>query len=260
MPNAKVTAIAIATGLTRETHSGNDGQYVIPLLPVGVYSISVEAGGFQRFEQTGIVVTADQNSMVPVTMQVGSSTQSVTVTANAQMVETRSGALSQVINQRNIVELPLNGRNPAALVLLTPGTLNLGASNAGGCSGGLQTVAYPGALLISSGGARYNGVNYYLDGGFNEDIYNSINNPFPNPDAVEEFSVVTNSYSAEYGGASGAIVNVVTKSGTNQFHGDAFDFLRNEDFNSRNFFAATPDQLKRKPIWRHSLGGPIKKR
>ncbi|HLJ18248.1 MAG TPA: carboxypeptidase regulatory-like domain-containing protein [Bryobacteraceae bacterium] len=258
VPNAKVTATASATGLTRETHSGNDGQYVLPLLPVGVYSISVEAGGFERFEQTGIVVTADQNSMVPVALQVGSSTQSVTVAANAQMVETRSGALSQVINERNIIELPLNGRNPAALVLLTPGTLNLGASNAGGGSGGLQTVAYPGALLISSGGARYNGVNYYLDGGFNEDIYNSINNPFPNPDAVEEFSVVTNSYSAEYGGASGAIVNVVTKSGTNQFHGDGFDFLRNEDFNARNFFAATPDQLKRNQFG-GSLGGPIKK-
>lgn len=258
VPAARVTVTSTETGLTRRTVSGSNGEYVVPLLPVGVYRISIEAAGFAPFEQIGIVVRADQNSTVPVTLKIGSSTQAVTVQANAQMVETRSGELSQVIAERDIVELPLNGRNPAALVLLTPGTENLTAGNARGDTGGVQTVAYPGAQLIGVSGARYNGVNYFLDGGSAEDIYNDISNPFPNPDAVQEFSVVTNSYSAEYGHASGAIVNVVTKSGTNQFHGGAFDFLRNEDFNARNFFATTPDQLKQNQFG-GDLGGPIKK-
>ncbi len=258
VPGATVTATSLETGLTRDVRSGSDGEYLIPLLPVGTYKVSVQAAGFASFEQVGIVVKADESSTVPVTLKVGSAAQAVTVQANAQMVETRSGTLNHVIAETNIVELPLDGRNPAALVLLTAGTEDLTAGNARGATGGAQTVVYPGAQEISSGGARYVGVNYNLDGGSDEDIYTTISNPFPNPDAVQEFSVQTNSYSAEYGRASGAIVNVVTKSGTNQFHGDAFDFLRNEDFNARNFFAATPDQLKRNQFG-GSFGGPIKK-
>ncbi len=255
---ARVTATALETGATRAVQSGSDGEYLIPLLPVGTYRISVEAPGFDRFEQVGIVVRADQNSTVPVTLTIGSATQAVTVQANAQMVETRSGALSQVISERNIIDLPLNGRNPAALILLTPATADLTAGNARGGSDILQTTTYPGAQSISAGGGRDVGVNYNLDGGNAEDFYSNVSNPFPNPDAVEEFSVISNSFSAQYGRASGAIVNVVTKSGTNQFHGGAFEFLRNGDFNARNFFAASPDPLKRSQFG-GTFGGPIMK-
>jgi hypothetical protein len=240
--------------------SGSDGQYVIPLLPVGVYSITVEVAGFERFEQRGIEVRTDQNSAVTVTLKIGTSTQLVTVEANAQMVETRSGALSQLITERNIVDLPLNGRNAAALILLTPGTEDLGAGNAngGGDVSSNMTKGFPSAQAISTNGARAETVNYFLDGGSNQDQYLDINRPFPNPDAVEEFSVQTNSYSAEFGRAAGAVVNVVTKSGTNVWHGTAFDFLRNGDLNARNFFAAAQDQLKRNQFG-GTLGGPIKK-
>jgi hypothetical protein len=255
---AQITVANINTGLSRNATTAADGGYVFPLLPVGLYTLTVEAGGFRRFEQHGIEVRADQSSTVPVSLQVGSSTQSVTVESNAQMVETQSGALSQVVSQQKIVELPLNGRNAASLILLSPGTADLTAGNASGSGDTIQSTSYPGAQSITSNGARADMVNYNLDGGSNQDPYTNVNNPFPNPDALQEFSVQTNSYSAEYGRGPGAIVNVVTKSGSNDFHGSAFDFLRNGDLNARNFFAAAPDQLKRNQFG-GSLGGPIVK-
>lgn len=255
---AKVTATNINTGFTRDTTTSTDGGYVFPLLPVGFYSVTVEAQGFRRFEQRGIEVKTDQSSTVPVSLQIGNTTQSVTVEANAEMVQTQSGALSQVVGQQKIVELPLNGRNAAALILLTPGTADTHVSNFSACSDTIQSTTYPGAQSVSANGARTDMVNYNLDGGSNEDPYTNVNNPFPNPDALEEFSVQTNSFSAEYGRGSGAIVNVVTKSGTNEFHGSAFDFIRNGDLNARNFFASSADQLKRNQFG-GSLGGPIVK-
>jgi len=253
---AKVTVTNINTGFTRDTTTASDGGYVFPLLPVGFYSVAVEAQGFRHFEQRGVEVKTDQSSTVPVSLQIGSATQSVTVEANAQMVQTQSGALSQVVGQQKIVELPLNGRNAATLILLTPGTADTHVSNFSACSDTIQSTSYPGAQSVSANGARTDMVNYNLDGGSNQDPYTNVNNPFPNPDALEEFSVQTNSFSAEYGRGSGAIVNVVTKSGTNEFHGSAFDFLRNGDLNARNFFAAEPDQLKRNQFG-GSIGGPI---
>jgi hypothetical protein len=258
VPGAKVTATALSTGLTRTTSSGADGGYVFPLLPVGLYSVDVEAQGFRRFEQKGIQVQADQSATVTLNLQIGSSTETVSVEANAELVETRSGTLSKVVTQQSIIELPLNGRNAAALVLLAPGTADLTAGNARGSGDTQQTATYPGAQSISSNGSRADDINYNLDGGSNQDHYTNVNNPFPNPDAVEEFSVQTNSYSAEYGRGAGAIVNVVTKSGTNQLHGSAFEFLRNGDLNARNFFASSHDLLKRNQ-YGGSLGGPIKK-
>ena len=254
--NARVAATNIATGLTRETMSGNDGGFVFPLLPAGLYSISAQAAGFERYEQRGIEVKTDQSATVSFALKIGSSTQSVTVEANAQMIETRSGSLSQVITEQKIIDLPLNGRNAAALILLTPGTQDLRAGNANGSGDTVQTATSPNSMSISTNGARADTVNYNLDGGSNQDHYTNVNNPFPNPDAVQEFSVQTNSYSAEYGRGAGAIVNVVTKSGTNEFHGTAFDFLRNGDLNARNFFAAAPDQLKRNQFG-GSVGGRI---
>jgi hypothetical protein len=190
-------------------------------------------------------VKADASANVPVALQIGAATESVTVEANAQMVETRSGTISQVVSQQKIVELPLNGRNAATLVLLSAGTADLNTGNSRGGGDVIQGGSYPGAQSITSNGSRSDGINYHLDGGSNIDHYTNVNNPFPNPDALEEFSVQTNSYSAEYGRASGAIVNVVTKSGTNDFHGDAFEFLRNGAMNARNFFAPIHDKLKR---------------
>lgn len=254
--NAKITVTALTTGLSRTASTANDGGFVFPLMPVGPYSVAIEVSGFRRFEQRGVEVRADSSTNVPVTLQIGSLAETVTVEANAEMVETRSGTLSQVVGQQKIVELPLNGRNAAALVTLAAGTTDLTTNTARGSGDTQQGATYPGAQSISSNGARADGVNYQLDGGSNIDHYTNVNNPFPNPDALEEFSVQTNNYSAEAGRASGAVVNVVTKSGTNELHGTLFEFLRNGAMNARNFFAPTSDKLKRNQFG-GSIGGPI---
>src|ERR1700730_10588696 len=127
---AKVTATAEAAGLTRQTVSAGDGGYVFPLLPVGIYTVSTEATGFRRSEQKGIQVEADKASTVPISLQIGATNETISVEANAELVETRAGALSKVISQQNIIELPLDGRNAASLVLLAPGTSDLNAGTA----------------------------------------------------------------------------------------------------------------------------------
>jgi hypothetical protein len=253
---AKVVATNTETGLRREMSSAADGGFVFPLLPVGAYKVGVEAAGFGRYEQTGIQLAADQSATVQIRLKVGAATELLEVSANAQMLEARSGALSQVVNERKIIDLPISGRNAASLVLLAPGVVDLRAGNANGSGDTVQTVTYPGAVSIAANGGRADTANYNLDGGSNQDTYTNVNNPFPNPDGIEEFSVQTNSFSAEYGRGSGAIVNVVTKSGTNQFHGSAFEFFRNGDLNARNFFAANHDLLKRNQFG-GSFGGPV---
>lgn len=253
---AKVTVAALATGLSRAAVSAGDGGYVFPLLPTGAYNVTVEASGFRRFEQRGVAVKVDGNATVPVVLQLGATSDTVTVDSSAEMIETRSGTLSAVVGQQKLIELPLNGRNAATLVLLAPGTADLTGPNARGSGDTQQGVTYPGAQSITSNGARADGVNYLLDGGSNIDPYTNVNNPFPNPDALEEFSVQTNNYGAEQGRASGAVVNIVTKSGTNLFHGSAFEFLRNGAMNARNFFSVIPDKLKRNQFG-GSFGGPV---
>jgi hypothetical protein len=250
--NAKVIATAIATGLTREVATAGDGGYIFPLLPPGIYSLAVDAGGFSRFEQRGIEVRANVSSTVPIALQVGSATQSVTVEANAELVDTRSGTLREVVDERRIMDLPLQGRNAATLVLLAPGTVDLQTANARGKGDAAQSSSYPGIQAISANGARGDGINYQLDGGSNLDHYTNVNNPFPNPDALQEFSVQTNNYSAEYGRTYGAVVNIVTKSGSNQLHGSLFEYMRNGALNARNFFAPVGDKLKR-----NQFGGAV---
>jgi Carboxypeptidase regulatory-like domain/TonB dependent receptor len=255
---AKIAVINSGTGLKREATTAADGGYVFPLLPVGVYTVTVEANGFRRTEQRGVEVKTDESVTVPVKLEIGSSQQSVTVQATAEMVETRSGALRDVIGSQPIVELPLNGRTAASLILLMPGTADLTATNARGAGDTQQSTTYPGSMSVTANGGRADFVNYYLDGGSNVDFYTHTNLPFPNPDAVEEFSIQTNSYSAEFGRGAGGVVNLVSKNGTNQFHGSAFDFLRNGDLDARNFFGATGDVLKRNQFG-GSVGGPIRK-
>lgn len=255
---SKVTLVNIETNLTREVQTGADGAFLFPLVPVGRYRLTVEADGFRRYEQKGVAISTDQSATVTIHMQIGSVSESVEVTSNAQMIEARSGSLSEVVDNHKIIELPLDGRNAASLILLAPGAVDLNTDNAGGSGDTQQTVTYPSSVSISANGGRADSVNYNMDGGSNQDTYTNVNNPFPNPDAVEEFSVQTNSFSSEFGRGSGAIVNVVTKSGSNDFHGSLFEFFRNGSLNARNFFAENHDALKRNQFG-GSLGGPVVK-
>ena len=164
--------------------------------------------------------------------------------------------LSQVIEHTRVTDLPLNGRNAADLTLLVPGAVSANSNNSGALQG--DTKQIPGAEAIAVNGARPDQIGYNLDGANNEDLMSNVNLPFPFPDALQEFSVQTNSFDAQYGNNAGAVVNVVTKSGTNEWHGDAFEFVRNRVFNARNYFATTLDPLKRNQFG-GVIGGPIYK-
>ena len=267
--SAKITAKEVGTGFTREAATDEHGYYVIPSLRPVAYSVSVEATGFSTSKQE-ITLLADQTLTVNVQLKLGTTVEFITVNSGDSQVDTTTATIAQVVEQQRLVELPLNGRNAATLTLLTSGT---NTSPNGGADQGF-TKTFPGAVVISANGARQNMVSYQLDGGNYVDEYTNVNQPFPFPDALQEFSVQTSNYGAEYGQNAGAVVNVVTKSGTNNLHGDVFEFLRNAVFNARNFFAPLTvklpngsivptrdmgrDQLKRNQFG-GTIGGPIRR-
>src|SRR2546427_7007891 len=262
--NAKVTALQVGTGFSRTALADAEGLFVIPSLQPATYDLSVEANGFSTSRESRIVLLADQTLTVNVGLKLGMTTEVVVVSGNALQVDTATSTLKQVIEQQRLVEMPLEGRNAAKLTLLVPGAVY--SANGGADQG--TTKTFPGAVTISANGARQDMVSYQLDGGNYVDEYTNVNQPFPFPDALQEFSVQTSNYSAEYGQNAGAVVNVITKSGTNNFHGDVFEFLRNSVFNARGFFAPLTqpngqptkdkgrDQLKRNQFG-GTIGGPI---
>src|SRR3981189_2978642 len=265
---AKVIATQVGTAFSRTAVTDTEGLYVLPSLQPSTYNLTVEAAGFGTCKENRIILLADHNLAVNFGLKLGVTTEVVMVSGNALQVDTSTSTLKQVIEQQRLVEMPLEGRNAAKLSLLVPGTV---FSVNGGADQG-TTKTFPGAVTISANGARQDMVSYQLDGGNYVDEYTNVNQPFPFPDALQEFSVQTSNYSAEYGQNAGAIVNVVTKSGTNNFHGDAFEFLGNPGFNARNFFAPVTtksatgaivptkdmgrDQLKRNQFG-GTIGGPI---
>ena len=251
---AQVTATHVGTGFSRNAMTDTEGLYVIPSLQPSAYNLTVEAKGFSTSKETGITLLADQTLTVNVNVKLGMTTEVVTVMGNALQVDMATSTLKQVIEQQRISELPLNGRNAAQLTLLVAGAVN--SPNGGADQGATKT--FPGAVTYSANGARQDTISYQLDGGNYVDEYTNVNQPFPFPDALQEFSVQTSNYSAEYGENAGGVVNVVTKSGTSSFHGDAFEFVRNPAFNAQNFFATptTPDRVKRNQ-YGGTLGGPI---
>lgn len=255
IPNATVTVTNTDNGFTVSTSTSDIGSYVLPLLPVGTYTVRVRKEGFKTEEQEGIVLTADQAASVNLRLPVGAVTDEIKVLANAEMLTTNGGTLSQVIQEKTILELPLNGRNPASLVLLTPGMVNV-LSTGGGV---LQSyTTFPTETGASANGGREGSTTYTLDGAMNMDNYHLLAAPFPNADATQEFRVAGNNAEAGFGFTPGAAVSIVTKSGTNVWRGDVFEFLRNGDLNARNFFSPTRDELKRNQFGA-SIGGPIVK-
>ena len=251
--SASVTATQPLTGAIRTVETGKDGVYVFTTLLPNAYSISVTAAGFQTYTQTGIVLQADQALTVNVGLKVGSQTQVVSVSADAPQVDTTTGTLSQVIDESRVVDLPLNGRSAATLITLVAGVVDASNEGNGANQGNGKTFAANNAVQIAtSNGTLPNQNNYLLDGGNNVDEMTNVNAPYPMPDAVQEFSVQTSNYNAEYGQSAGAMVNIVTKSGTNEFHGGAFEFLRNGYFNALNRFSTAQDTLHR-----HQFGGTI---
>ena len=251
--NAAVTVTNVDTRAERTTLSNDLGYYTVPLLPPGNYQITVQHDGFRPITRSGITLVVDQTARVDFVMQVGAVTEKVEVTANASVVETQSSTLKGVVDEQRIRELPLNGRDAGQLILLMPGvyaTTDTSGLQQGGSGRG---IIQPG---ISSNGARGNMVNYSLDGAYHNDGYTNVSLPIPDPDALQEFSVQTNGFSAEYGRNAGGIVNAVTRSGTNILHGTLFEFHRNAAVNALSFFSTARDGLKRNQFG-GTLGGPV---
>lgn len=230
-PNVSVTAKNSGTSAVFTAHTDAEGVYWIRNLPVGVYDLTGELPGFQKFDVKNVRVQVDEVVRVDMRLTVGSTTETVTVAGAAAVVDTTSATLKAVVDQQRIEELPLNGRNATQLMRLITGVTN--DPNANVTSG----TTYPGTNPVSVNGNRSNTTNYILDGAQNNDLYSNAPSPLPNPDALQEFSVQTNNFSAEFGRQSGGIVNAVTRSGTNQYHGSLFEYVRNNSLNAANFFA-----------------------
>ncbi|HUJ30297.1 MAG TPA: carboxypeptidase regulatory-like domain-containing protein [Candidatus Acidoferrum sp.] len=250
VPGATVTAIMNGTAATRAVSADSNGAFDIPELTVGSYTVTGEAKGFKKFIATDVMVSIGHVTVVDISLQVGGSTDTVTVEANAVQVETTSTQLGAVMTDTAVRELPLSTRNTYQLLQLQPGVqsqlgadLFYGSSNAG---------------VVSVNGGRGRSNNYMVNGGDGNDIF--VNAPAiqPSPDAIEEFRVLTNTFDAEYGRNSGSVVNVVTKSGTNHVHGDVYEFLRNNVLNTRGYFDDSVADYKQNQFGA-TLGGPIKK-
>ena len=250
LSGAQIKITGVDTGTVHNVVTNADGLYTIPSLPIGSYTFHATAPGFQTYLQTGILLRVNDNVQINVTMKVGQVMETMEVHANTSMVQTQQNTVSQVIDQRRIVDLPLNGRDATQLITISGASVN----HSDGTNTGSKS--FFSSQSISIAGSAGNATNYLLDGGDNNDSFTNVNMPFPFPDALAEFSVETSTLPARNGLHPGGVVNVVTKSGTNQWHGNLFEFIRNGDVNAINYFAPRQDSLKRNQFG-GTLGGKI---
>ncbi len=243
MAGAKVTARNTSTGLERSTAATESGDYELPLLPIsGVYTVSVSKDGFQTQELTGIVLQVDQRARFDIALKVGSVSERVTVQELAPIVNTESGAIGQVVGNKKIVDLPLNGRNFVQLATLLPNAI-------------IGTSGTVGGTMVTVSGGRQSKTEFLLDGvSINEQLFDGVILR-PSVDAILEFKVQANSFSAEYGRGN-AVLNATIKSGTNELHGTLFEFLRNNKLDARNFFIAQKAPYRQNQFG-FAVGGPV---
>jgi hypothetical protein len=236
---AQVKITAASTNRVYSAVTGSDGLYSFPSLSIGAYALEVSAPGFQTYVQKGISLQVNEAAQMNVTLKVGAISDKVEVEADVNMVQTQQNSISQVVDQQRIVELPLNGRDPTQLITISGAAVNhVDGTN-------ISNKNFYTSQSIAVAGSAGNTTNYLLDGGDNMDSFTNVNMPFPFPDALAEFSVETSVLPARNGLHPGGLVNAVTKSGSNEWHGNVFEFVRNGSVNAVNFFAAGQDSLKR---------------
>lgn len=251
IPSATVQVTNTDTGYTTSVVSSSEGSYLFPFLPIGHYTITVAAGGFKSFRQSGVLVPVAQNILVDVKLEVGQLAQTVTVSGNAVNIDTTDATIGETVDRARLESLPLNGRNALGLMETLPGVTEANAPT---------TVEWArNGPSFSISGSRTNAGNLMLDGTTLTDAISDTSQNLPTVDALEEFRVLTDSFTAEYGRADGSVILAVTKSGSNQFHGSAWEFLRNDAFDAANAFTPTGT---RKPLLRQNqfggdIGGPI---
>ncbi|MSO30840.1 MAG: TonB-dependent receptor [Acidobacteria bacterium] len=256
LPGVTVTATQTATGLVRTVVTDGDGHYLISNLPTGPYRLEVSLQGFKTHVQTGLVLQVGATPTVNAALDLGSLEESVTVEAAAPIVDVRSAGISEVVENERIVELPLQGRQVTDLLVISGAAVQTGSVSSRGTPGGVN---------ISVAGGLSTGVGYTLDGAVHANPQQNANLPLPFPDALQEFRIATSGLSAQNGVHSGASVNAVTKSGTNRFSGNGFEFLRHHRFNAASPFATlgkdgtrVDDGLKRNQFG-GTFGGPVVK-
>jgi hypothetical protein len=258
LPGVTVTMTQTSTQATRTAITGADGSYVISNLPTGPYRLEVSLQGFRSYVQNGIVLQVGATPTINVSLELGNVAETITVEGAAPLIDVKSSGIKDVVENERILELPLQGRQVTDLIVLAGGAVNTGSPNSRNF-GGCDSCGGKAVNIAVAGGLNF-GVAYLLDGAIHNDPQNNANLPLPFPDALQEFSVATSGLSAQNGMHSGASVNAITKSGTNNFHGNGFEFLRDHRFNSTNPFAAIdPKTGKRRDdgLLRNQFGGTL---
>jgi len=248
VPNVKVRAINTGTNLSREAVTDASGTYRIAALNPGPYRVEAESAGFKKATMSGVTLEVGQQARADIELQVGEVTQTLEVTGRPALVNTENNQIGGVINQSRVVSLPLNGRNFMELTTLTAGMAE-----------GVGAAAIVNKRAPSAAGMPHQDNNYQLDGADNKEAFFNSWNLGPSVDAIQEFSIQVGQYSAEFGAGGGAVINVVTKSGTNEFHGTLWEFMRNDKLDARNFFLTPTQRIA--PLRRNQFGaaagGPI---
>ena len=252
IPDVNVTLSNDATGLSTHTQTNKGGDYSFPTVAVGTYTVEFEMIGFKKLTRKQVTLDLNQTLTVNASLALGAATESVEVSSQAPLIDTSSTQLGATVDSLMATQLPLNTRDTYQLLQLQPGVMsNVGGSN---------TIAYgsdqPGVVSVNGGRGRAN--NFNVNGGDANDLFANLPTVQPSPDSIAEFRVLTNTFDAEYGRNSGAVINVVTKSGTNEFHGNAFEFFRNSVLNAQGYFNTTKPQFQQNQFG-GTLGGPIKK-
>jgi outer membrane receptor protein involved in Fe transport len=247
---ANLVLINEATNVTRDTVSGSNGEYIFLEVPVGKYDLEATQQGFKKYSRKGLTLDLNEVVSLDIALQIGGATETVEVTGSGPIVDTTSTQLGAVVNERDATQLPLNQRDVYQLLQLQPGVqsqlgndLFYGSDKAG-------------VVTVNGGRGRSN--NYSVNGGDGNDLFANLPAVQPSPDSISEFRVITNSFDAEYGRNSGAVVNVVTKSGTNELHGSVFEFFRNKVLNAKGFYDPVKPDFQQNQFG-GTLGGPIKR-
>ncbi len=252
VPDATVTITNDATGVSNHTESNKNGDYAFPTVAVGTYTIEFEASGFKKLTRKQVSLDLNETLTINGALPLGSASETVEVSSEAPLVDTSSTQLGATVDALMATQLPLNTRDTYQLLQLQPGVMsNVGGSN---------SIAYGSdqAGVVSVNGGRGRSNNFNVNGGDANDLFANLPTVQPSPDSIAEFRVLTNTFDAEYGRNSGAVINVVTKSGTNEFHGNAFEFFRNSVLNSQGYFNVTKPEFQQNQFG-GTFGGPIKK-
>jgi hypothetical protein len=257
VPGAQVSVINRDTNLSRTAQTNAEGEYRIEFLPVGNYKVDVTANGFKRFVRSGVVLEVNVPARVDAVMQLGNVSQTVTVTESVPLINTTSPEIGRTIQNEEIENVPLVNRNAYQLLELTPGVQN--SSFNPGQPNPVITLGYPEQRTFINGGVDggTGSVSYYLDGGINMTGLRNTGNILPNPDAIQEYRVETNNYDAEYGKMSSGVITVLTKSGTNNFHGSLFEYWRDSALNANNWNSSLATPPLRRNQFGGTFGGPI---